>query len=69
MIIFVGKLDDMVKENAIFIDGKCYFDGKYYGDVVYAEDKIIQVKCNNGNRYMNGQIITIEIIDKKLKTK
>ena len=56
-------------KDAIFIDGKCFLNGKYYGDVVFSNGKIIQVECKNGNRYMNGQIITISLISNQLKTK
>ena len=59
----------MILKDAIFIDGKCFFNGTYYGDVVFSNGKIIQVECKNGNRYMNGQIITISLISNQLKTK
>ena len=45
-----------------FKDGKCYRDEKYFGDVIYSDEKIIQVECKNGNRYMQGQIITMQLV-------
>lgn len=45
-----------------FKDGKYYRDDKYFGDVIYSDDKMIQVECKNGNKYMEGQIITMQLI-------
>lgn len=45
-----------------FKDGKYYRDKKYFGDVIYSDEKTIQVECKNGNRYMEGQIITMQLI-------
>ena len=45
-----------------FKDGKYYRDEKYVGDVIYSDDKIIQVECKNGNKYMEGQIITMQLV-------
>lgn len=45
-----------------FKDGKYYRDEKYIGDVVYSDDKMIQVECKNGNKYMQGQIITMQLV-------
>lgn len=42
-----------------FKDGKYYRNEKYFGDVIYTDEKIIQVECKNGNIFMEGQIITI----------
>ncbi|REJ83139.1 MAG: hypothetical protein DWQ44_00025 [Bacteroidetes bacterium] len=42
-----------------FKDGKYYRDEKYFGDVIYSDEKIIQIECKNGNKYMEGQIITM----------
>lgn len=44
-----------------FKDGKCYRDEKYFGDVIYSDEKMIQVECKNGNKYMEGQIITMQL--------
>ena len=46
-----------------FSDGKYYRDEKYFGDVIYSDDKTIQVECKNGNKYMEGQIITMHLVD------
>jgi hypothetical protein len=43
----------------VFIGGEYYRDGKYFGDVIYSDEKTIQVECKNGNKYMQGQIITL----------
>lgn len=51
-------------ENFYFYDviaGKLYKEGRYFGDIVEGDDTHIVVKCNNGNRYMTGQLITIQI--------
>ena len=45
-----------------FKDGKYYRDEKYFGDVIYSDEKIIQVECKNGNKYMQGQIITMQLV-------
>lgn len=45
-----------------FKDGKCYRDEKYFGDVIYSDEKTIQVECKNGNKYMEGQIITMQLV-------
>jgi len=45
-----------------FKDGKYYRDEKYFGDVIYSDEKMIQVECKNGNRYMEGQIITMQLV-------
>ena len=45
-----------------FKEGKYYCDEKYFGDVVYSDEKIIQVECKNGNKYMEGQIITMQLV-------
>ena len=44
-----------------FRDGKYYRDEKYFGDIIYSDEKIIQVECKNGNKYMKGQIITLQL--------
>ena len=46
----------------LFQDGKCYRDEEYFGDVIYSDGKIIQVECKNGNKYMQGQIITMQLV-------
>lgn len=43
----------------LFKDGKYYQNGQYFGEIVYSDSEIIQVECKNGNRYMQGLIITI----------
>ena len=43
-----------------FKEGKYYQDGWYFGDVIFSDEKIIQVECKNGNKYMEGQIITLK---------
>lgn len=45
-----------------FKDGKYYRDEKYFGDVIYSDEKMIQVECKNGNKYMQGQIITMKLV-------
>jgi hypothetical protein len=45
-----------------FKDGKYYRDEKYFGDVIYSDEKTIQVECKNGNKYMQGQIITMQLV-------
>ena len=45
-----------------FTDGKMYKNGRYFGDIVDGDDTHIVVKCNNENRYMKGQLITIQIV-------
>lgn len=45
-----------------FKDGKYYRDEKYFGDVIYFDEKMIQVECKNGNKYMEGQIITMQLV-------
>jgi len=45
-----------------FKDGKYYRDEKYFGDVIYSDEKMIQVECRNGNKYMEGQIITMQLV-------
>lgn len=45
-----------------FKDGKYYRDDVYFGDVVYSDEKMIQVECKNGNKYMEGQIITMQLV-------
>lgn len=42
--------------------GKYYRDEKYFGDVIYSDEKMIQVECKNGNKYMEGQIITMQLV-------
>lgn len=46
----------------LFKDGKYYRDEKYFGDVIYSDEKIIKVQCKNGNKYMEGQIITMQLV-------
>ena len=45
-----------------FRDGKYYRDEKYFGDIIYSDEKMIQVECKNGNKYMKGQIITMQLV-------
>jgi len=45
-----------------FKDGKYYRDEKYFGDIIYSDEKIIQVECKNGNKYMQGRIITMQLV-------
>lgn len=45
-----------------FKDGKYYRDEKYFGDVIYFDEKVIKVVCKNGNKYMEGQIITMQLV-------
>lgn len=42
--------------------GKYYRDEKYFGDVIYCDEKTIKVECKNGNKYMQGQIITMQLV-------
>ena len=43
----------------VFVGNEYFRDGKYYGDVIFRDENIIKVSCNNGNKYMRGQILTI----------
>ena len=45
-----------------FKDSKYYRDEEYFGDVIYSDEKMIQVECRNGNKYMEGQIITMQLV-------
>ena len=45
-----------------FKHGKYYRDEKYFGHVIYSDEKTIQVECKNGNKYMEGQIITMQLV-------
>jgi hypothetical protein len=45
-----------------FKDGKYYRDDKYFGDVIYSDEKTIQIECKNGNKYMEGQIVTMQLV-------
>lgn len=36
---------------------KCYRNGKYYGKIIYKDDSSIMVKVENGNKYVQGQIV------------
>ena len=38
---------------------KYYVDGKYWGQIIEKTDDSFKVECNNGNKYMKGQIITV----------
>lgn len=52
--------NDLNSTKCISIQGnKYYVDGKYWGEIIEVEDDYFKVKCNNGNRYMKGQISTI----------
>lgn len=45
---------------AIQIQGdKYYVDGKYWGKIIEKTDNYFKVECDNGNKYMKGQIITV----------
>lgn len=56
--------DDYVIYDCIDIIGdKMYKNGLYWGDVVSTVDNLINVKCNNGNKYMDGQIIKVYIYE------
>lgn len=44
-----------------FKDGKYYRNQKYFGDVIYCDENVIQIECRNGNKFMEGQIITMKI--------
>ena len=46
-----------------FKDGKYYRNEKYFGDIIYTDEKIIQVECKNGNIFMEGQILTIHLVN------
>jgi hypothetical protein len=41
---------------------KFYRDDVYFGDVVFLDDKMIQVECKNGNKYMEGHIYTFHLV-------
>ena len=45
-----------------FKDGKYYRNEKYFGDIIYTDEKTIQVECKNGNIFMEGQILTIQLV-------
>jgi len=46
-----------------FKNGKYYKNDKYFGDVIYSDNKTIQVECKNDNIFMQGQIITIHLVN------
>ena len=48
-----------------FKGNKYYKDDNYFGDVIYSDEKMIQVECKNGNKYMQGQIITMQFVTLK----
>ena len=54
--------DDSGNPTHSFKDGKYYRDEKYFGDVIYSDEKMIQVECKNGNKYMQGRIITMQLV-------
>lgn len=52
-------------ENTFFqldlINKKIYKDFEYFGEIIKQTDTHITIRVNSGNRYMNGQILTIQI--------
>jgi hypothetical protein len=40
-------------------DNRVYFDGKFYGYILEIIGNEMKVICKNGNKYMEGQIMTI----------
>lgn len=55
-----GCSNNLQPIKTIGIQGKkCYVDGKYWGEIIERTDNYFKVKYNNGNRYMKGQIITV----------
>ncbi len=55
-----GCSNNLQPIKSIGIQGdKYYVDGKYWGDIIYKTDNYFKVECNNGNKYMKGQIITV----------
>lgn len=44
------------------VNNKYYRNGVYFGDIIYSDLNKIQVECKNGNKYMDGQIITINFM-------
>lgn len=47
------------------VNNKYYRNGVYFGDIIYSDLNKIQVECKNGNKYMDGQIITINLLKSK----
>ena len=45
------------EKNISFKNRQCFYNEIYFGDIIFMDEKIIQVKCKNGNRYMNNQIV------------
>ena len=45
------------------VNNKYYRNGVYFGDIIYSDLNKIQVECKNGNKFMDGQIITINFIE------
>jgi hypothetical protein len=59
---FSSECNQNFKPTHSFKDGKYYRDENYFGDVIYSDEKMIQVECKNGNKYMEGQIITMKLV-------
>lgn len=45
---------------------KYYIDGKYWGEIIEITENYFKVKCNNGNKYLKGRIITVDFNINKL---
>ena len=54
--------NDLQNIKAIILQGnKYYVDGKYWGEIIEKTANYFKVECNNGNKYMKGQIIKVNI--------
>ena len=58
-IILDTECQNNIKQSSYSFTGdqKCYQDGKYFGEIINISDDEIEVRCNNGNKYMEGQIV------------
>ena len=50
-------------------NGKYYRNGAYFGDITLVQDNTVQVLCKNGNKYMDGETITLKIIYEPIEKK
>ena len=54
--------NNIIRSEYRFEGIKVYKNDIFFGEIIYSDDKIIQVKCKNKNRYMQGQIFTMKIV-------
>lgn len=54
------KCSDMQPIKTIGIRGKKYYiNKKYWGEIIETTNDYFKVKCNNGNKHMDGLIIKV----------